>query len=77
MWGDRDPPAFIDAHALKTAVHPCDESAQADLADEGFASVMTVESEGEVGESVSSKIGRNVQREDCLKCVPEARVMVP
>lgn len=41
VWGDFDPPAFIDTHAQKTAVHPCDESAQADLADEGFASVMT------------------------------------
>lgn len=38
---DCDPPAFIDAHAVKAAVHPSDESAQAHLADEGFASVMT------------------------------------
>lgn len=49
---DCDPPAFIDTHALKTSVHPCDESAQADLADEGFASVMTVDSKGGVGEDV-------------------------
>lgn len=39
--GDCDPPAFVDTHAPKAAVHPCDESAQAHLADERFASVMT------------------------------------
>lgn len=52
MWGDYDPPAFIDTHALKTPVHPCDESAEADLTDEGFASLITVEREGEVDQSV-------------------------
>ena len=49
---DCDPPALIDTHALKAAVHPGDESAQADLADEGFASVMTVDSRGGEGEDV-------------------------
>jgi len=39
--GDRDPPLFVDTHALEAAVHPRDESAQAHLADEGFAAVMT------------------------------------
>lgn len=43
MWRDCDPPALVDAHALQTPVHPRDESAQADLADEGFASVMAAE----------------------------------
>lgn len=52
--GDGDPSAFVDAHALKTAVHPCDESAQAHLAGEGFASVMTADGEEEEGESASS-----------------------
>lgn len=42
VWRDYYPPALIDTHALKTSVHPCDESAQAHLADERLASVMTV-----------------------------------
>lgn len=50
--GDCDPPAFIHTHALKTAVHPRDEPAQAHLADEGSASVMAADGSGEVGESV-------------------------
>lgn len=49
MRGDRDPPALVDAHAPEAAVHPRDETAQADLADESFASVMTVEMKWEVG----------------------------
>lgn len=43
MRGDCDPPALVDTHALETPVHPCDESAQAHLADEGFATVMAAE----------------------------------
>ena len=46
VGGDCDLPALVDAHALKTPVHPCDESAQAHLADEGFASVMAVDGKG-------------------------------
>lgn len=66
VWGHCDPPAFIDTHALKTTVHPCDESAQADLADKGFASVVTVGSEGDVNKSASSEgssKGRKVKTE--------------
>lgn len=40
---DGDPPALIHTHAQETPVHPGDESAQAHLADEGFASVMAAE----------------------------------
>lgn len=43
VWRDGDPPAFTDTHALKTSVHPGDESTQTHLADEGFASVMAAE----------------------------------
>lgn len=45
--GDRDPPALVDAHSLEAAVHPGDESAQAHLADEGLASVMAADGQGE------------------------------
>lgn len=45
MWRDGDPPAFTDTHALKTTVHPGDESTQTHLADEGLASVMAVDQE--------------------------------
>ena len=54
MGGDGDLSALVDAHPLKAAVHPHDETAQAHLADEGFASVMTADSEEEEGESASS-----------------------
>lgn len=53
VWGDCDPPAFIDTHALKTTVHPCNEFTQADLADEGSASVVAADSEAEVNKSGS------------------------
>lgn len=43
MWRDCDPPALVDTHAQQTPVHPCDESAQADLADESFASIIAAE----------------------------------
>lgn len=43
MWRDYDPPALVDTHAQQTPVHPCDESAQADLADESFVSIIAAE----------------------------------
>lgn len=41
--GDGDPPALVNAHSLKPAVHPGDESAQTHLADEGLAPVMAAD----------------------------------
>lgn len=42
---DGDPTALVNAHALQAAVHPCDESTQAHLADEGLSSVMAAETQ--------------------------------
>lgn len=53
--GDGDPPALVDTHSLEAAVHPGDESAQAHLADEGFASVMAVD-RGEGNEKKKEKM---------------------
>lgn len=48
---DCDPPALVDAHALQTSVHPCDEFTEAHLTDEGFASVIAAQAGWEVGGS--------------------------
>lgn len=48
VWRDRDPPPFVDTHALYATVHPCDEFAQAHLTDEVSASVVTGKQRGQV-----------------------------
>lgn len=71
MWGDCDPPVFIDTHALQTTVHPCDEFAQPDLADEGPASVVAADSEAEVNKSTlvvnTGKYCSKGMRRDAMK----------
>lgn len=86
MRGDGDPPALVDAHALEAAVHARDESAQADLADEGAASVVTADRQGEVdeggvitgrqgGRDGRKKVKRRKREKD--SCTLEAQVRVP
>lgn len=48
MWRDDDLPALVDTHALQTPVHPCDESAQAHLTDEGFAPIIAAQTGGQL-----------------------------
>lgn len=58
MWRDCDPPALVDTHAQQTPVHPCDESAQADLADESFASIIAAEAVMEMRMRVKNSVNK-------------------
>lgn len=58
MWRDYDPPALVDTHAQQTPVHPCDESAQADLADESFVSIIAAEAVMEMRMRVKNSVNK-------------------
>ena len=69
MWRDGDRPAFADAHAQKTTVHPGDESTQTHLADKGLAPVMTEEQNKQTNKQKESEKSTQllVQLRICLR----------